>query len=59
MSAGVPETKGQNVTTPVDMTKGMYRRIYSGFLNGKRINAVSEGAENWFWSESRFLNKRT
>jgi len=37
------------MTTPVDMTKGMYRRIYSGFLNGKRINAVSEGAENWFW----------
>lgn len=33
----------------VDQTKGIYRRIYSGFLTGRRINSVSMEAEAWFW----------
>ena len=33
----------------IDMTRGVYRRIYSGFLWGRRINAVSMEAEAWFW----------
>ena len=33
----------------VDMTRGAYRRIYSGFRKGKRISSVSIGAEAWFW----------
>jgi len=33
----------------LDMTEGIYRRIYAGFLTGKRINAVSLEAEAWFW----------
>jgi hypothetical protein len=32
-----------------DLTRGIYRRIYSGFLHGKRINSVSIEAEAWFW----------
>lgn len=32
-----------------DMTGGLYRRIYAGFLTGRRINSVSIGAEAWFW----------
>lgn len=36
-------------TSTVDMTKGVYRRLYSGFIRGKRINRVSIGAEAWFW----------
>lgn len=32
-----------------DMTGGLYRRIYSGFLTGRRINTVSLEAEAWFW----------
>lgn len=35
--------------TTTDMTGGLYRRIYAGFITGKRINAVSWGAEAWFW----------
>lgn len=35
--------------TTTDMTGGLYRRIYAGFLTGNRINAVSVGAEAWFW----------
>lgn len=35
--------------TSVDLTKGIYRRIYSGFLKGKRINLLSIEAEAWFW----------
>lgn len=31
------------------MTRGVYRRVYSGFLKGRRINAVSIQAEAWFW----------
>lgn len=32
-----------------DLTRGIYRRIYSGFPMGKRINEVSIEAEAWFW----------
>lgn len=28
---------------------GIYRRIYGGFLDGRRINSVSMCAEAWFW----------
>lgn len=35
--------------TITDLTKGIYRRVYAGFLNGKRINSVTIGAEHWFW----------
>lgn len=31
------------------MTSGLYRRIYAGFLTGKRINSISIEAEAWFW----------
>ena len=37
---------GERIT---DLTKGIYRRIYGGFVGGKRINSVSIGAEAWFW----------
>lgn len=33
----------------VDMKLGTYRRQYSGFINGKRINSVGWHAEAWFW----------
>lgn len=33
----------------LDLTRGRYRRQYDGFLNGRRINAVSRLAEWWFW----------
>ncbi len=32
-----------------DLTRGVYRRLYSGFITGKRINKLSLGAEAWFW----------
>lgn len=32
-----------------DLTRGIYRRVYAGFLAGKRINSVSLEAEAWFW----------
>jgi hypothetical protein len=32
-----------------DLTRGVYRRQYAGYINGKRINAVSLEAEAWFW----------
>jgi len=35
--------------THVDMTKGVYRRIYAGFIDGQRINRLSWMAEAWFW----------
>lgn len=31
------------------VARGIYRRIYAGFLNGERINSVSWKAEAWFW----------
>ena len=37
------------MTTSLDMTRGIYRRIYAGFLLGRRINSVSMEAEAWFW----------
>lgn len=38
-----------NKPTHVDMTKGVYRRIYAGFIDGQRINRLSWMAEAWFW----------
>ena len=35
--------------TTTDISGGIYRRIYAGFVTGKRINSVSVGAEAWFW----------
>lgn len=32
-----------------DLTRGVYRRIYSGFIAGQRINKLSVSAEAWFW----------
>lgn len=36
-------------TQIIDMTRGVYRRVYAGFLTGRRINSVSIPAEAWFW----------
>lgn len=36
-------------TTTVDMTKGVYRRVFSGYLIGRRINACSWIGEAIFW----------
>lgn len=36
-------------TTVVDMQRGVYRKIYSGFIWGERICSVSMEAEAWFW----------
>ena len=33
----------------LDMTDGIYRRIYSGFISHPKINALSWMAEAWFW----------
>jgi hypothetical protein len=33
----------------VDITRGIYRRVYSGFITGRRICSVSVEAEAWFW----------
>lgn len=33
----------------VDMQRGVYRKVYSGFIWGDRINSVSMEAEAWFW----------
>lgn len=35
--------------TVTDLTKGIYRRLYSGFTKGQRINKLSLSAEAWFW----------
>jgi hypothetical protein len=35
--------------TVTDLTKGVYRRLYSGFIKGQRINKLSLQAEAWFW----------
>lgn len=32
-----------------DMTRGVYRRLYGGFITGRRINKLSLNAEAWFW----------
>jgi hypothetical protein len=32
-----------------DLTRGVYRRLYSGFTTGQRINRLSLQAEAWFW----------
>ncbi len=46
--------KGRSTPLPesftiTDLTRGVYRRIYAGFIHGKRINSVSIEAEAWFW----------
>lgn len=37
------------MTNVIDMTRGVYRRVYSGFITGKRLCSVSIEAEAWFW----------
>ncbi len=32
-----------------DLTRGVYRRLYGGFITGQRINKLSLSAEAWFW----------
>lgn len=32
-----------------DLTRGVYRRLYAGFIKGQRINRISLQAEAWFW----------
>lgn len=32
-----------------DLTRGVYRRLYSGFITGQRISKLSLQAEAWFW----------
>lgn len=32
-----------------DLTQGVYKRLYSGFIRGQRINKLSLQAEAWFW----------
>lgn len=32
-----------------DLTRGVYRRLYAGFVRGRRINSVSLMTEAWFW----------
>ena len=32
-----------------DLTRGVYRRQYAGFIGGKRISRLSLEAEAWFW----------
>lgn len=32
-----------------DLTRGVYRRIYAGYIFGQRINRLSLSAEAWFW----------
>ena len=33
----------------LDMTDGIYRRIYSGFVSNPKVNRLSWQAEAWFW----------
>jgi hypothetical protein len=33
----------------LDLRRGLYRKVYAGFIWGKRINAASLEAEAWFW----------
>lgn len=35
--------------TVTDLSRGIYRRIYAGFIKGQRINKLSLPAEAWFW----------
>lgn len=32
-----------------DLTRGIYRRLYAGFIKGQRISKLSLPAEAWFW----------
>lgn len=40
---------GKGTDTTTDLTRGYYRRQYSGFVRGRRINQLSLSAEAWFW----------
>lgn len=40
---------GAWMPSELDMQRGFFRRIYAGFIWGKRINSVSMEAEAWFW----------
>lgn len=33
----------------IDMTRGVYRLVYSGFISGRRLNSVALPTEAWFW----------
>lgn len=33
----------------IDMTAGVYRYVYSGYLRSKRVCALTMAAEAWFW----------
>jgi len=33
----------------LDMTDGIYRRIYSGFVSNPKVNSLTWQAEAWFW----------
>ena len=35
--------------TVTDLRRGIYRRLYAGFVKGRRINKLSLSAEAWFW----------
>ena len=39
----------KSLTGPVDLTRGSYRRVYAGFIAGKRICKLSMLAEAFFW----------
>lgn len=38
-----------NAETITDLTAGLYRRQFSGFIRGRRINSVTLDTEAWFW----------
>lgn len=40
---------GKDGSTFINLMLGIYRRIYAGFIRGKRINSVSIASESWFW----------
>lgn len=44
----MPENR-ESANSVTDLTRGIYRRIYSGFIKGQRINRLSLQAEAWFW----------
>ena len=41
-----------------DLTKGVYRRLYGGFITGQRINKLSLRAEAWFWRILAVTNRK-
>lgn len=49
MCGGILLSNDKSATPVTDLTRGIYRRIYSGFIEGQRINKLSLQAEAWFW----------